>query len=545
MSILRSLAVSSLLSTAVVGVSVGACSESDAPTEPTAAPASTAYRGLLSGVAESGVIDVVLASGSSKPNVIEPRDFAGAESVSGSISLLVGGQVVTLAGSYDPATGALTLSGSSPAGTYTLTGTSTPSGFEGTYSSPSGGGTFALAPAASGATTLICGSARSNAGEVVSAFNFIVGANSVVTGASCSKDGCNLLDGKVEGTRITLGARSSGGVGAEGTLVDGNASGTWTSSSKSGTWSGSSAACQSSSGPPVDAGDIDAGELDAGHDAGTDAAPSGATTLLTNVDEPVSMAIDDGHLYWVSAGGSAIEQCVLPACVASTTVAAGLSVPSSVAAARGTVFWTSDFRFVKSCATPSGGTCTGTTVTDVGASTFPAHLATTASHLYWISEVGPTRRIQTCPIAGCSEGYPKAVLVAETGSPLYGQPIAGFTTDGTTAYVAVFTGGIYRVALVTPEKADDSTLTHVQPSAFGTTELDLDGTTLRWGLQGDGKIVACTTPGCATVTDVASGLITPIGTRGNTTAIYGMNRGAAKQGGGYVARTGSVWRIAK
>src|SRR5690606_11628539 len=121
-------------------------------------------------------------------------------------------------------------------------------------------------------------------------------------------------------------------------------------------------------------------------------------TLLAGVNDPVSLAMDASYFYWLSCAGALVQRCALPACASAEPVTGGLSVPSSVAVSKGTVYWTSGFNAVMSCAAPApGATCAGASFADVGASSYPAHLSVANGHIYWISEAGATRRIQTCP----------------------------------------------------------------------------------------------------------------------------------------------------
>lgn len=548
----RHLAIVATILASTLPAVIVACSSDDASS--TQAPSTSgAYRGLLTGPSESGVLDIVIGPSTTTPASLRPLAEGSGTTVSGTITWIIDGKKVSLSGSYDPATGTLSLSGTAAGGTYSLTGKSSEGGFDGTYSGPNGSGQFSLAEASvDGEADLYCGAAYGSDGKPVAVWNFLIDARGRATGSQCSDERCGTLVGKLDGTSLTL-TDPSGSVGEiKGTVENGKASGTWASGDSHGTWSGSTDACRPAE--PVDAGDEDgdAGSepsTDAGDDASSeDAGPKVADTLLSLVNEPVSLALDGNHLYWLAGGNAAIERCTLPDCSSSTPLVTSLSVSSGVAAANGTVYWTHDFRYVASCADPGSGTCTGTTFVDLGEAgdvKYPAHLTVANDRLYWIAESGSARLVQTCPLAGCSAGYPKTVFESESGSPLYSLPAAGLAVSASDIYVSVFTGGIFRIALTGPEVADAASTTQLQPSAYGTSELDLDGTTLRWGLSGDGKIQQCTLPACANVTDFVVGHDAPIGTRSTSTDVYGIDRGTAKQGGGTNPQTGKIWHVHK
>lgn len=554
MRIHRSLAVIATVLASFLPAVIVACS-SDDPAAPAAPTPSGTYRGLLTGPKESGVLDIVIGPATTTPTSLRPLAEGNGTTVSGTITWIVDGKKVSLSGSYDPATGTLSLSGTSASGgTYSLTGTSSDSGFDGSYSGPNGSGQFSLTEASvAGEASLYCGTAFDSAAKPVAVWNFVLDANGRATGAQCSDERCGVLVGKLEGTKLTLSAPNDKVGKIEGTVENGKASGTWTSSSETGTWSGSTEACRpAESIDPSDAGS-DAGDEDTGTDAGDDASsedagPKTADTLLTSVNEPVSLALDGNHLYWLAGADATIERCALPDCSSSSPLVTSISVSSGVAAAKGKVYWTHDFRYVASCADPGSGTCTGTTFADLGESgdvKYPAHLIVANDRLYWIAESGSARLVQTCPLAGCSDGYPKTIFKSESGSPLYSLPVAGLAVSASDVYVSVFTGGIFRIALTGPEAADAASITQLQPSAYGTSELDLDGTTLRWGLSGDGKIQQCTAPACTNVTDFVVGHDGPVGTRSTSADVYGIDRGTAKQGGGTNPKTGKIWHVHK
>ena len=166
--------------------------------------------------------------------------------MTGTITRTSDGQTISLQGSYDPATGVLSLAGTTGTGdSYGLTGTSSSSGFSGTYNGPSGAGSFTLASSVSGPATVYCGTASSTSGGSPSVWNLVIDASGNAMGAYCAGDTCGALVGTVNDTAITLSG--DGQVSATGTVQDGAAQGTWTAAQggDSGTWSGSTAACES------------------------------------------------------------------------------------------------------------------------------------------------------------------------------------------------------------------------------------------------------------------------------------------------------------
>jgi hypothetical protein len=520
-----------------------ACSSTEPTTESAPAPGA-AYRGLLTGPNETGVLDVTLGGGAATQGGVRIRANASS-SVSGTIT--IGGGTVSLSGSYDSATGQLTLTATNAKGTYTLSGTSSASGFTGKYSGPNGStGVWSLASAASGAAELYCGTYASAAGQVLGVWNLVVGSG-VGTGAHCDAKDCGALSATVSGTTITVtDVEKPNNPPSTGTISGGMMSGTIPGANGGGTFTGSTNAC-SAAPPPPPAPDAstDAPTI---MDAGIDASVT-IETLAANVNDPVALSLDATHVYWLSGGDAAIRRCPLAGCGAGPeTVASSLSVSSSVAVDNATLYWTSGFRYLMTCAVGAGGTCTPAQLTDLGAgvNAYPAHLWVTGTRLYWVAENAQARMIQTCPLAGCTTGYPKTVYTSAPGSVIHNVPLAGLVVNATDAYLTSYTGGVFRLPLTDAETATAGNGTQVQASAFQTSGLELDGTTMRWGLLGDGKIVQCTTPACTTVTDFVKGQLAPGETRSNATYVYGFNRGTPKVGAqGYNASTGSVWRVKK
>ncbi len=538
------------LSLSLSAVPFIACS-SDEASKPAPASSGGAYRGLLTGPTETGVLDVTIGGESVKTSGL--RTLAATSSVGGTIAIAGGGGTVSLTGTYDAATGTLTLTGTNAKGTYALTGTSSSSGFSGKYSGPNGSsGVFSLTSAANGATAeLYCGTYSTLAGQVVGVWNLVIGSG-VGTGAHCDPKGCGALTATVSGTTLTItDADKPTKPPTTGTITGGTASGTIPGDNGGGTFTGSTSACSAPPPATLDGGlnPVDGGsDADAtvNVDASDGAVPVVVETLTTGVNDPVGLSIDATHVYWLSGGDGAIRRCALGGCGAGPeNVVASASVSSSVAVDNAKIYWTNGFRYLSTCSVGSGGSCTSAPFADMGANSYPAHLWVAAGHLYWIAESATVRMIQTCPLAGCTSGYPKTIYSSTSGSLIHGTPLAGLAVNGTDAYLTSYTGGVFRFPMTDAETVTAGTGTQVQPSAYTTSGLELDGTTMRWSILNDGKVVQCTTPSCTTVTDFVTGQLAPGTTRGNATHVYGFNRGTAKGTGTYNASTGSVWRIAK
>jgi hypothetical protein len=149
---------------ALIALTVQACGDSS--TSPTQQGVPTGFRGALANDVEAGVVDVSVAASGRVVSTFGPASVfasvvpsaaraAAARSVSGTLKL-VGGASITLTGTFDPATGALHLSGSG----YTLDGTysKTTNSVTGSYTGPHGSGSFSLGNSSGGAVKVLCGS---------------------------------------------------------------------------------------------------------------------------------------------------------------------------------------------------------------------------------------------------------------------------------------------------------------------------------------------------------------------------------------------------
>jgi hypothetical protein len=270
--------------------------------------------------------------------------------------------------------------------------------------------------------------------------------------------------------------------------------------------------------------------------------------VIGHVSQPDQLVASSTFLYVTQAdsAGTEIVRCPLAGCGSAPTLVIGnLALPGGLAVTGNTLFWSESFNSIKTCdvtTVPCVGTVFVDSVDDSGGGKFPTQLWINGGHLYWMEETGSDRTMLTCPVAGCSSGYPKTVLFATTGSPLSGAPTSGLAIDGSFAYIALFSGGpILRYAMTSAESADPTSETNLGTTASATHVLDLDGTTLRWAESNDGRIAACTTPGCSPVITAVPGRTTPYAVAHDATYIYGVDKGPMTDGGS----DGTLWRIAK
>ena len=530
------------------------CGSSDSETTKPAATATGDYRGLLTGTAETGVLDVTIAKSSgTSPTSIRPQAPAGAGTdVSGTITMVSGGAKIALTGAYDAASGTLTLTGKTSSGTYTLTGKANGGAFAGTYTSPGGAGSFSLLPATSGAVTLYCGTYD---GDSTGVWNLVVDSAGTALGSHCDSSDCSALSGTVTGNAIKLSDPADPATVATGTQTGAAASGTWKGQkSSSGTWQGSVDACGSAAQNSGDAGAGGApsaiGEAGSGGDttalggaAGAGGAPVAVAPTLSPVvaglTDDFALSADDSFVYFFTS--SEVHRCPVAGCPSGLgeKMAGPLAVPSSLATSGSALFFTHDFHLIDTCAVSASPGCTAANFVDVGASSYPAHLKVNGSMLYWVSEAGSARRIQVCPTAGCSAGYPKTILDSANAAMLNGVAVAGLALTSTNLYVASFTGGIFRFDMSNAETVNAASGTQATGSNYGTSELDVDGTHLLWGEQMDARLRTCTTPACMPVTDYLTGLQSPAGVSVTPHGIFIAERGTAN-GNAWAPGTGAI-----
>jgi hypothetical protein len=308
-----------------------------------------------------------------------------------------------------------------------------------------------------------------------------------------------------------------------------------------------------SSGSDTSLPDTSPGTQDAGGDTASEveaAGPPVVEVIGQGLSSPDQLVTDTTFLYITEtlsteAGtDSRIVRCPIAGCGSSgaATVADNLSVPGGLAISGTTLFWSEAFSTIKSCdvtTVPCTSTLFATATDDAGSATFPSQLLVSGGNLFWFEQFGTDRAILTCPVTGCSAGYPKTALYAGTGTPLSGAATSGLTTDGSYVYITLFSGGpILRYGMLSATVVDPTNETGLASTPSGTHVLDLDGTMLRWAESGNGVVAACMTPGCPAITDVATGRVTPYAVTHDATYVYGVDQGNEDAGA-------VLWRVAK
>jgi hypothetical protein len=168
-----------------------------------------------------------------------PASAASANPVTANGTLLfVGGRTVALTGTYDPASGALNLSG----GGYTFAATIAAGALNGTYTNSGGGsGYMAGLDSSSGAADVYCGTYTGTRTtppyDVRGVFNLVIASNGRLTGLGVDDTGKgSTVDGTLSGNSIS--AMTSSGTTISGTRSGNTVSGTFSEPQSSGTWSG-------------------------------------------------------------------------------------------------------------------------------------------------------------------------------------------------------------------------------------------------------------------------------------------------------------------
>ena len=533
----------SLVATLLTAPVLTYCSSSDKTTTQPDAGGVGSYRGLLTGKSETGVLDVMVSSPTTASSM---ATGSSGGNVSGTIALVSGGAKIVLSGSFDAATGTLTLTGKTPSGTYSLTGKSSGGAFAGTYTSPGDSGSFSLLPATSGDVTLYCGT---YAGDSSGVWNLVVDASGTALGSHCDSDGCGALSGTVTGATVKLSDPEDPAAVATGTVSGSAVTGTWQGQkSSSGTWQGNTDACNSAVSDGGAGGTGAGGQTTALGGASGDSGAGGSSgveapvlsTIVSGLTDDFALSADDSFVYFFTS--SEVHRCPVAGCTSGLgeKMAGPLGVPSSLATSGNTLFFTHDFRMIDSCAVSASPGCAATTFVDVGASTYPAHLRVNGDMLYWVSEAASARKVQVCPTTGCSAGYPKTILDSGNAAQLNGVAIAGLAMTSTNLYLASFTGGIFRFDMSDPETVDAASGAQATATNYGTSELDLDGTSLLWGEQNDARLRTCTTPKCAPVTDYVTGLASPAGVSVTTNGIFIAERGTPAGANAWAAGTGAI-----
>jgi hypothetical protein len=547
-----------LLTTPTLALTLTHCSSND---EKTSAPDSVEagkYQGLITGTTETGVLEVTIEKASSTQSVRTQATGGSGASVSGSISLVNGGKQITLTGSYDAVTGTLTLTGTTGSGKYSLTGKASGGSFAGTYTSPGNSGTFSLLPAISGAVTMYCGT---YGGDSSGVWNLVVDGSGTALGSHCDSKSCGALTGKVTDDTVELQDPGDPAASATGTISGTTASGTYQGKSNKGTWQGSVDGCDvvaptDGAGGAGGAGNEAGGAGGAGEMGGAGGEATGAggeggaggsagiamptlSPVVSGLTDNFAVSADDTYVYFFTSGE--IHRCPVAGCTGDQgEKMIGPIGSSSLATSGSALFFTRDFHLIQTCAVSASPGCTPTTFTDIGASTYPAHLRVFGDNVYWMSEVGQARKIQTCPTAGCSDGYPKTILDSADAALFHNVPVSGLEVTNTNLYIASFLGGILRFDMSDAETVNAASGVEATPSAYGTGELAIVGDTMYWGELNDARVRSCALPACNVVTDYLTGVSSPAGVSSSAAGLFLTERGTPTSPNVWAAGSGTI-----
>lgn len=218
----------------------------------------TTFRGTIAGGdGRSGIVEITIQtslSGASSASPITSLHTAPSD-VSGSLTLAMSGQLVSLAGHHEHSTNGVTLSG----GGFMLNGTVRPDGIlEGSYSAPGGGGGFSMLNNTTSFVTAYCGTFSAPEPDDHGVWNVQLPSSGGSMSGVAIQDGRNdpagppmspgdpdiiYIRGNAGGGMVTF-SLSDGGNGRGG-LSGQVVSGIWTDvSGESGTFSGSTVGCQ-------------------------------------------------------------------------------------------------------------------------------------------------------------------------------------------------------------------------------------------------------------------------------------------------------------
>jgi len=305
--------------------------------------------------------------------------------------------------------------------------------------------------------------------------------------------------------------------------------------------------------PGVDASSFEAGPSGDAADGGNGEGGDGGSTvpyavLGSGIDDPAQLAVDAVNVYFTLGRRGEVRRCSKTnGCAGlSELVAAGQSVLSGLAVTSANVYWATGYRYIERCGTAGTMPCTPTMFVDTGASSYPSAPEAHGTRLYWFVFSGNTRKLQTCPLSGCTSGYPKTIFSSVSGDALDGAPIVGMEIDNNNhVFVLRYTGGIVRLTMTGAEAIDATSITVINGTPFTSTGLDLDGTTLRWTIGNGSRVDQCTAPSCTTVTTFASGHLGAVDVASDTVAVYGADQGASDDAGSPKPDAGSLWRMLK
>ena len=286
--------------------------------------------------------------------------------------------------------------------------------------------------------------------------------------------------------------------------------------------------------------------VDAGSDQ--DAAGPGAAyaVLAAGLNDPGVIALDAQYVYYTSGATAEVRRCSRGGCNTSPELVAGSQgLPSGMTVAASTIYWTTGYRYIRKCATGATMPCTPSLFADTGTNSYPSQPFAFGTRLYWFTQNGATKSIFTCPLSGCSSGYPKSIYASTVGDNLHNQSTIGLAIDGTYLYLSRFLGGIVRFTMTGPESVNGATSVVLTSTGYSTSSLELDGTTLRWAVANEGKVNQCTTPTCTTVSPFLTMRGLPQSTISDAQYTFGVDKGMPDDAGNEPPNGGFLWRLAK
>ena len=301
----------------------------------------------------------------------------------------------------------------------------------------------------------------------------------------------------------------------------------------------------SDGGKPLDASsDETAAFADAGS---SDASQTGLVVLSHDAQHPLSIAVDDTHVYWTNEVGSgSVARCGQNDCASTMSTIASKGAPQWIAVDAANVYWTDMTYGVWKCPVSAWGT-----PTMLAASSYPTFLTLDETNVYWMDESDIT--VRSCAIAGCAA----ATIVAKGDMSL----VHGLVVDATNAYWSLdhviqtcpLAGCAAPTALVTESQTytfalaidshdlywttaapgavlersladvDAGATTLVSMPSANSQALVVDDTNVYWTDFGEGKVMKCAIAGCATPTVIADAQNGPAGIAVDASSVYWVN----------------------
>jgi hypothetical protein len=201
------LAVPAMILVAALGLS--GCSKDTKSVTAPPAPSSTTFVGTMAGATVSGSVTTVIAAAVSapQPGATGAQDVLGGTSAQSQVGVtgtlvIAGGATVSLTGTYDTVSKALSVTG----GGYTFTGTFASGIITGAFTGPSSvTGGFTLSPSANGSVKVYIGTFTSTSGGASGNFN-LVSSGTTLTGLAVTTGGSEIpLNGTLtSGTNVSI-----------------------------------------------------------------------------------------------------------------------------------------------------------------------------------------------------------------------------------------------------------------------------------------------------------------------------------------------------